>query len=93
MSKMAEKNFFVWSTSGIGYNVLLDSLEKNPDVVCDLIQKQLPQCYSTEIFKVICQGKDLRNFHIFPQGIGHYLSALSGATQERVYVFGRPWPE
>ena len=105
MGDVAEKIFFVWSTSGIGYKVLLDPLEKNPDVVCEIIQRQLPACYANENFKVICQGKDLRYSDFFPKGIGHYFAAMlagkfrpgqqhdSETTRERVYVVGRPWPE
>ena len=75
--------FFVKTVLGASHRITLDSAEVDPVTVCDSIQRQLPESYNNNNFRVICEGKDLKTFDAFPNGIGQYFSGLAN-----IYVLG-----
>lgn len=74
---MSSATFYVKAIVGSTYTVKLDPREKSPELVCDQIKSQLPQSYNNDNFKVICEGKDLRFFDPFCDGVGAYFSKLA----------------
>jgi len=75
--------FFVKTVLGASHRITLDPTEVDPVTVCEEIQKQLPESYSNNNFRVICEGKDLKTFDNFPNGVGKYFSRLAN-----IYVLG-----
>ena len=75
--------FFVKTVLGASHRITLDSAEVDPVTVCDSIQRQLPESYNNNNFRVICEGKDLKTFDDFPNGVGKYFSGLAN-----IYVLG-----
>jgi len=75
--------FFVKTVLGASHKILLDATEVNPVTVCDSIQRQLPASYQNKNFRVVCEGKDLLTFDVFPNGVGKYFSGLAN-----IYVLG-----
>jgi hypothetical protein len=75
--------FFVKTVLGASHKILLDATEVNPVTVCDSIQRQLPASYQNINFRVVCEGKDLKMFDAFLNGIGQYFSGLAN-----IYVLG-----
>jgi hypothetical protein len=75
--------FFVKTVLGASHKILLDATEVNPVTVCDSIQRQLPASYQNINFRVVCEGKDLKTFDDFPNGVGKYFSGLAN-----IYVLG-----
>jgi hypothetical protein len=75
--------FFVKTVLGASHRITLNSAEVDPVTVCDSIQRQLPESYNNNNFRVICEGKDLKTFDDFPNGVGKYFSGLAN-----IYVLG-----
>ena len=75
--------FFVKTVLGASHRITLNSAEVDPVTVCDSIQRQLPKSYNNNNFRVICEGKDLKTFDDFPNGVGKYFSGLAN-----IYVLG-----
>ena len=75
--------FFVKTVLGASHKILLDPTEVDPVTVCRYIQWQLPASYQHKNFRVVCEGKDLKTFDAFPNGIGQYFFGLAN-----IYVLG-----
>jgi hypothetical protein len=75
--------FFLKTVLGASHKILLDPTEVDPVTVCDNIQRQLPASYQNKNFRVVCEGKDLKTFDAFPNGVGKYFSGLAN-----IYVLG-----
>jgi hypothetical protein len=75
--------FFLKTVLGALHRITLDSAEVDPVTVCEAIQRQLPASYQNNNFRVVCEGKDLKTFNAFPNGIGQYFSGLAN-----IYVLG-----
>lgn len=75
--------FFLKTVLGASHRITLDSAEVNPVTICEAIQKQLPASYQNENFRVVCEGRDLKTFDAFPNGVGKYFSGLAN-----IYVLG-----
>lgn len=80
---MSSATFYVKAIVGTTYTITIDPKEKSPEIVCDQIKSQLPKSYNNDNFKVICEGKDLRFFNPFVDGVGAYFSTLAS-----IYVVG-----
>jgi len=72
----------------MSHRITLDPTEVDPVTVCEEIQKQLPESYSNNNFRVVCEGKDLKTFDDFPNGVGQYFSRLANVYVPGVYVLG-----
>ena len=75
--------FFLKTVLGALHRIKLDSAEVDPVKICEAIKLQLPESYNNNNFRVICEGKDLKTFNNFPNGIGKYFSGLAN-----IYVLG-----
>jgi len=75
--------FFVKTVLGATHRVTIDPSEVDPTNVCEAIQRQLPESYRKSNFRVVCEGKDLKTFDDFPNGVGKYFSGLAN-----IYVLG-----
>lgn len=75
--------FFVKTVLGASHRITLDPTEKDPVTVCASIQRQLPASYNNNNFRVVCEGKDLKTFEVFPNGVDQYFSKLNN-----IFVLG-----
>lgn len=75
--------FFLKTVLGALHRITLDPTEVDPVKICEAIKLQLPESYSNNNFRVICEGKDLKTFDDFPNGVGKYFSGLAN-----IYVLG-----
>jgi len=75
--------FFVKTVLGASHRIILNPTEVDPVKICEAIKLQLPASYANNNFRVVCEGKDLKTFDDFPNGVGKYFSGLAN-----IYVLG-----